>query len=257
MENPIEEHALKLDRESYFYRKINEKAFFLRKEFNKPIDWNSIDITGSRAIIGTGYVKGGHICFHTNHGDIKSNSGLFGFYIPPYSIYKGSGHFETLKLFFYISSEPKLTNIHPKPLLFSSDIKDFNGSEEQIEKLLKNIDNNIEFPISLQPDPRAEKAKKIIDYEYQNLYRISTLSRRLNIENWELSRVFKKSYGISPLKYLNSIRTIEAIYRILNDGKKSKIIDIAFNVGFRDLSRFNKQFKSFTRFIPRALFPKK
>jgi len=94
----------------------------------------------------------------------------------------------------------------------------------------------------------------MIEEEYQNLYRISSLAKRIDSENWDLTRAFKKSYGITPLKYLNSLRTIEAIYKILENGKNAKIIDIAFNVGFRDLSRFNKQFKKIVRFIPRNLF---
>ncbi len=257
MNKENEKHFLQLENEKYYYRRIDPDSFFLRKELYGHKGFESVDITASRAIIGTGRLKGGSLMFFTETGETKINEGLFGMYLPPFSIYRCSGDFESLELSLMVSSMEKYAVFNPAALLFSSDEESFTGTEKQSERLLESITDSFPLKPGGVHDKSAAAARHIIEMEYDKLNGAAEIAGRLGLENWELSRVFKKSYGIGPLKYLNNIRTVEAIYRILDSGKNKKIIDIAFNVGFRDLSRFNKQFRKFTRFIPRNLHLKK
>ncbi|MBI9106064.1 MAG: helix-turn-helix transcriptional regulator [Spirochaetales bacterium] len=256
MDDEYFEHSLKLEKEKYYYRRISGESFFLKKELGNCVNRLSIDITGSRAIIGTGRAVRGSLCFLTNHGDVYPPSELFGIFIPPYSIYRSKCDFEQSTLSFLVTSKTEVAAASSMPVLFSTVVSDYSGSDEQTAVLLSEISGIGAAPLMTADEPAASAAKNIIDKQYSEIQRISTLAGLAGIESWELSRLFKQSYGISPLRYLNNIRTIETIYRLLEDGKKSKIIDVAFNVGFRDLSRFNKQFKSFVNFIPRNLLPK-
>ena len=247
------EHSLRLENEKYYYRRLCSDSFFLRKSFGNPLRTVSIDITGSRAIIGTARTQGGSLLFRTAEGDIRPPSDLFGIYIPPYSIYTTVSDFDTTELALCVTSRPEVTEASGCPLIFPSGISDYNGTDRQNTVLLAEMRAGGASPLSHSALPAAEEAKNLIDSGYQDIKGISEIAKRLGLENWELSRAFKQSYGITPLKYLNNLRTIEAVYRLIRDGRKSKIIDVAFNVGFRDLSRFNKQFKSFVRFIPKNL----
>jgi AraC-like DNA-binding protein len=56
-----------------------------------------------------------------------------------------------------------------------------------------------------------------------------------------LSRLFSQSLGCSFQSYLGEIRLLKAAQLLLGTGKS--ITDIAFDVGFRNLSNFNRQFK--------------
>jgi AraC-like DNA-binding protein len=257
MNENADEYSLQLENEKYYYRRIDSDSFFLRKELYGYKGLESVDVTASRTIVGTGRLKGGSLVFITDAGRIEIEEGLFGMYIPCFSIYRCSGDFESLELSFMISSEEKYSGVSPEAALFPSQVESFTGSAQQSMRLLEAFSNR--FPVNPRggQDKTAVAARQMIEAEYEDLTGVADIAERLELESWELSRVFKESYGIGPLKYLNNLRTIEAIYRILDSGKNKKIIDIAFNVGFRDLSRFNKQFRKFHRFIPKNLHPKK
>ncbi len=257
MKEHDDEQYLHLENEEYYYRRIDPDSFFLRKELFGYEGMNSVDITASRTIIGTGRLKGGSLFFTSKEGETELKEGLFGMYIPPFSIYQCRGEFESLELALLISSTQKHSVFSSSPLLFPSG-KIFTGSREETTDLFNSIGNVIPANrAGLHPSPAAKAAKKMIEAQYEDLSRVSGIARKLGMKNWELSRVFRHSYGITPLNYLNNLRTVEAVYRIIDSGRNKKIIDIAFNVGFRDLSRFNKQFRKFHRFIPKNLFPKK
>ena len=251
------EHSMQLENEKYHYSRIDCESFILRKTLGKPANKEIIDITASRAIFGTGHLSGGSLSFLSNTGVVTPGSELFGIFLPPHSIYRTRCDFKQLNLSLVVSSNADVVTRSSHPVIFPTTVEDFTGSSVQIEALLSELSEGGAAVLDCREAPPAAAAKKIIDEQFSEIYRISTLARLIGIESWELSRMFKSSYGLSPLKYLNYIRTIEALYRLLDDERKSKIIDIAFNVGFRDLSRFNKQFKSFVRFIPKNLRPKK
>jgi len=257
MNENSEEYSLKLENEKYYYRRIDHDSFFLRKVFFGKAWMESVDLTASRTIFGTGCLKGGSLLFITDEGEVEIAEGDFGMFIPPFSIYRCRGAFESIELSLLVSAKDLYNKCPSAAAIFPTDGDVFFGEESQVDKLLTLFDNRIPFRQGMSPDIKAAEARKMIEAEYEELTEVSEIAGRLGLENWELSRIFKKSFGIGPLRYLNNLRTNEAVYRILDSGKNSKIIDIAFNVGFRDLSRFNKQFRKFTRFIPRNLYPKK
>ncbi|HAK47404.1 MAG TPA: hypothetical protein DCO79_15975 [Spirochaeta sp.] len=251
------EQSLQLEDENYYYRRISNESFFLRKDFGMLPKSASVDLTGSRALMGTGRVTGGRLLFRTNHGDVAPPTEKFGIFIPPFSIYSSVSDFERTELALLMTSNPELMVMSDVPKLFKTSLENFRGTAEQCDQLIEEMLSENTRVFLNESSSMAKSIKSVIDSEYSEIGNITNLAQRFELENWELSRIFKQSYGISPLKYLNKLRTIEAVYRLIRDGRKSKVIDVAFNVGFRDLSRFNKQFKSCVRFIPKNLWVKK
>lgn len=81
----------------------------------------------------------------------------------------------------------------------------------------------------------AMKSKEFLSYKVPDLCKV------LNYSKSQLNRVFQKRYGLSPHDYLISYKFRYA--RNLLSHSKMKIIDIATQVGYKNLSQFNVIFK--------------
>ena len=111
-----------------------------------------------------------------------------------------------------------------------------------IYKLLnENINQTVDYN-------KVKKIQKSVDY-IENYYSdngitIEKLSSMSNISTNHFRRLFKEVYGISPLKYLNSIRVGRAI-DLLNSGIYT-ITDIAEVTGYTNVYYFSRLFKEVT-----------
>lgn len=76
----------------------------------------------------------------------------------------------------------------------------------------------------------------------------SLLAGRLFIHPNYFIRMFKKNMGITPLQYLNRIRTERA--KSLLENSDLPVSDIMIQVGIQDLSTFSKYFKHYTGYTP-------
>lgn len=72
-------------------------------------------------------------------------------------------------------------------------------------------------------------------------YKIPDLCKKLGYSKTQLNRIFQKRFGLSPHEYLINYKFRYA--RNLLSHSKMKIIDIATQVGYKNLSQFNLLFK--------------
>lgn len=72
-------------------------------------------------------------------------------------------------------------------------------------------------------------------------YKIPDLCAKLNYSKSQLNRVFQKRYGMSPHEFIVNYKFRYA--RNLLSHSKMKIIDIATQIGYKNLSQFNTTFK--------------
>lgn len=72
-------------------------------------------------------------------------------------------------------------------------------------------------------------------------YNVDDLCRELGYSRMQLSRLFKKNYGVSPHKYLIDYKLLYAAN--LLHSTDLKVIEIASIVGYAKLSQFNVNFK--------------
>lgn len=98
---------------------------------------------------------------------------------------------------------------------------------------------------------KIERLKSIINYIQENYHRhisIEVLSRSVNLSQSHFFYFFRSLTGETPVDYINCCRIRHAA-KLLEDENK-KIVDIAFDVGFDNLSYFNKVFKKYKKCTP-------
>ena len=72
-------------------------------------------------------------------------------------------------------------------------------------------------------------------------YSVEDLCSKLNYSKSHLNRIFKETFNMSPLEYLIEHKFRHARNVLLSTS--DKIIDIATNIGYKNLSQFNVTFK--------------
>ena len=92
----------------------------------------------------------------------------------------------------------------------------------------------------------------VTDYINDNIaseIKLSDLANLAGISQYHFSRLFKKSLGISPNKYVIKQR-VERAKSLLKNPELS-VTDIALSCGFNSHSHFGKYFRQFTGFTPK------
>lgn len=121
---------------------------------------------------------------------------------------------------------------------------------------LKNIlptMNNQALPMIL-PVTDDERMVKILKYLARNMDKnlnLKDVSKKFNMSERSMSRLFQSSLGISFLQYLKTLRIITALELILKTNKT--ISEIAYEVGYETLGAFSNTFYAFTKSRPSDL----
>lgn len=172
---------------------------------------------------------------------------------------------------------PILNNEHQLPILIKKNSKGYNELYHIISKIFacynsKDIAYEIElksllyhfFALLYKYDliiknkatslssEVTNKMKIILNYikeNYMNDISIKDLCSICNFSEYHFMRFFKKYIGMTCIEYLNNYR-LEIASKLLDTTDKS-IMDISFEVGFNNVSYFNKLFKTKFKLTPR------
>ncbi len=100
-------------------------------------------------------------------------------------------------------------------------------------------------------DTSEEKLKKIIDFiteNYKSDISREGLAAAIGMNPNYMGSIFKTYSGKTINEYINSLRIEDAIGQL--EAGKSRVIDIAFSVGFENIVTFNRVFKKITGRTP-------
>lgn len=98
---------------------------------------------------------------------------------------------------------------------------------------------------------KLEKIKTVLDYinsNYSTPLKIEELSKMANLSKFYFCRLFKEITHLTPVDYINKFRIERAVEFIKNTDMS--ISDIAFEVGFNNISYFIKIFKRYIGVTP-------
>jgi len=145
----------------------------------------------------------------------------------------------TIFMLYYIYDLERSKN--EKDSLYSTLLK----KSKNIERILKSLQKD-----NAKPEPRdiIQDVVEHLDTHYQERYDRKELSQKFNLNEDYMGQIFKKVTGTNISNYLNT-RRIDAAKELLID-TDAKIIDIAYHVGFDNLTHFHRQFKKQTGLTP-------
>jgi AraC family transcriptional regulator of adaptative response/methylated-DNA-[protein]-cysteine methyltransferase len=70
---------------------------------------------------------------------------------------------------------------------------------------------------------------------------------KLGVSHAHLTRQFKRDYGLTPIDYCHRLRVSDAMGHLSQGGK---ILDVGYDVGFNDATRFYADFRKVTGTSP-------
>ena len=99
-------------------------------------------------------------------------------------------------------------------------------------------------------DNRLDLILRYIDENLEQELKVALLAEKAELSSPHFCRIFKKSTGLSPHRYILLQRIAKA--KLLLDSSTMSLLDIALQCGFYDQSHFNLQFRNFTGMTPKA-----
>lgn len=99
------------------------------------------------------------------------------------------------------------------------------------------------------PSPRAARARRLLERRLTTPLDLSALAREVGCAPAYLSRLFRRTYGVSPAEYL--IRRRVERSRTMLSGTQRSIAEIAGALGFHDASHFARHFRRLAGVSPR------
>ncbi|MDD5688593.1 MAG: AraC family transcriptional regulator [Elusimicrobia bacterium] len=111
--------------------------------------------------------------------------------------------------------------------------------ERSMSNNKKNISSNEEH------NPVIDEVLDYINKHFKERITLAGLSKHAGYSPYHISHLFKKFTGLNFMEFIDNKRIIEA-KRILETDNNKKVISIAYEVGFSNLSTFNLNFKRFT-----------
>lgn len=104
--------------------------------------------------------------------------------------------------------------------------------------------------VDTKPEPKdvIHDLIEFLDENFGETYDRKALAKRFNLNEDYMGQIFKKTTGTNIANYINT-RRIEAAKQLLVE-TRSKVIDIAFHVGFDNLTYFYRHFRRHTGYTP-------
>ncbi|OMF21156.1 hypothetical protein BK133_28840 [Paenibacillus sp. FSL H8-0548] len=108
-------------------------------------------------------------------------------------------------------------------------------------------ENEISLAATIERELRSAYAS---DRSTEDRFSIEKLAGRLGYSPAYCKRVFQRVYGMSPRQYLTGLIVRQAKLLLINP--ELTIENIAYQLGYRDVSQFSKQFKRWMNLSPAA-----
>lgn len=212
------------------------------------------DATGRYWVVGCIKVLSGQVWFLRDEEKVKPQTKTFIMVMPPNSVVSAvlkdattfnSAVFSKGSLPRFFPSEAV---VYPalKPVMFRT--------QEDVEDILKSSTQRHPHPLLLsrcsKPHPKSHFLMNYFGEHFQESTSLPDLARICKLAPSVLSRTFRRDWDKPPIHFRNYLRLIDSFRHL---AEETAVTDVAFEVGFNDLSRFMKQFKSHIGFSPHAI----
>lgn len=245
--------------ESYLtqYRQLDEDLLFFKRTQTYSGVWRNVDVYGQFWVLAMADLPPAGVFYH-RLGQRIPIQGPVAVYIPPFSLVELEIEVPELRWEAYVSRHPLTFRDFSKATMLKWDGGQPFESRKSMETFLNSAD-------ALEPVDKIEEEsllateiKSYLDRHLGDSLNIHEVAKQFGLSDSSLSRLFKKSYGLTPVVYRNKMRVFESMSKLL--AEPQNVTSVGFEVGFNDLGRFHKQFKKYASARPaqyKAKFDKK
>jgi AraC-like DNA-binding protein len=228
----------------------NSHEIFFRKRLGG--DFSTMEVTARQWTLLRFNVQQGFLQITSNGRFFTTSEDAYGAFIPPFSIYHVRVKSSLTDIEMYWSTRSLPSRVLPAPLLFRWKAHLFDGSFESAIRVLREADDLLNCEQMEAPTPMALQYKSYIDSSFEDEENLAAIASQMGYHRSQLARAFKRQYGLTAVDYRSRLRSNWAAHQLIRRKERS-LLDVAFDVGFRDLSQFYKQFRRHTRMAPGAI----
>ena len=137
-------------------------------------------------------------------------------------------------------------NEKEKSMIFTKDIL------KEIFYLILKQDQNMVLLNLVKKNSNSSKIAKTINFIKENLnanFLITKLAKTANMSCSSFYKLFKISTGYSPIQFIKKMRLAKAKEMLVN--KDIKIKTIAYSIGYKSTSQFNREYKRTYKISPK------
>lgn len=199
------------------------------------------DVSGPACVFAVVEARRGAVIYQ--HGDTRVRAPRrFALFLPPFAIVQAA--LERCDVSSVaVAFRPRASDELPREAVMCEDGEGAPGSRLEVLdrlRLVAGVGSATPIGRAPSPTPLAEKAKSIIDREYRAPLAIGHVATRLGVAPAVLSRAFRRTYGLPPVRYRHHVRVMDALLQFAEGAAPAQVFQ---EVGFDDLSRFYKVFR--------------
>lgn len=149
--------------------------------------------------------------------------------------------------------------VHAKLYLSADEVDDYSIFNRVLEMVFADCSSqlqNFEHQQIVKQSTKVELYKRLsiardyIQAHFCDEINLNELSRVACLSPYHFHRAFKKTFGITPKKYVTALRIERAKWLLKN--KDTNVQSICNEVGFKDVSSFTRLFASYANLTPSA-----
>lgn len=225
------------------YYSLAPGLVYFHRDHNWPKASTIIDAYARFWMLAVATVEPGQLAIR-HQGQVIDFSGRWALFFPPFSLVEwhlGAGRLQWGAFF----SERELpSDLNREAFAFALSSAPLPSTYKDIFELLRVESKNEKRLLIAREEgvsAVAEKTKREIDATFAKDVSVEQIASKLKYSHAVMTRAFKKCYGLTPVAYRNKLRIFESAAKFILEEKQ--VQSVAKEVGFKDLSRFNRQFR--------------
>lgn len=208
------------------------------------------DATGSYWVVGIVKVLAGQVWFLRDDKIVRPETDLFVLAMPKHSVVVPVLK-NAVTLNSAMFSQVPITQIDLRePVIFCVEDASPFRTLTDVEKTLSRAKTVLPVQRVSRPNAKSRRLMKHLSEHFRESTPLPELAKKFGLAPSVMSRTFRKDWGKPPVHFRNYLRVLDAFRLLAED---SAVTDVAFDVGFNDLSRFMKQFKQTTGYSPHSI----
>lgn len=208
------------------------------------------DATGNYWVIGYVKVLSGQLWFLRDGKKIIPSTNDFIMAMPPDSVVSAAlKDAKTINCAVF-SKSPMPKGFPNEPVIFSISEPALFRSLQDIEGTLKSASDFQFIQRTAKPNIKSLRLMKYFSDHFQEGTSLPDLAKKFGLAPSVLSRTFRRDWGKPPIHFRNYLRILDSFRHL---AAETAVTEVAFEVGFNDLSRFMKQFKGTVGHTPKSI----